>query len=72
MICTLELLKLKMQNHSFSKSEQIFFGLVNDLKRNYLKMVNRQDIKAPVNTHCLRVGQVLKEIIYRKCLQREH
>lgn len=44
MICTFELLKLKLQNHSFSKSEQIFFGSVNDLKRNYLKIVNRQEI----------------------------
>ena len=44
MICTFELLKLKIQNHSFSKSEQIFFGSINDLKRNYLKIVNRQDI----------------------------
>ena len=44
MICTFELLKLKIQNHSFSKSEQIFFGSVNDLKRNYLKIVKRQDI----------------------------
>ena len=44
MICTFELLKLKIQNHSLSKSEKIFFGSVNDLKRNYLKIVNRQDI----------------------------
>ena len=44
MICTFELLKLKMENHIFSKSEQIFFGSVNDLKRNYLKVVKRQDI----------------------------
>ena len=44
MICTLELLKLKIDNHMFSKSEEIFFGEINDLKRNYLKVVNRQDI----------------------------
>ncbi len=44
MICTFELLKLKIKNHTFSKSEQKFFGSVNDLKRNYLKIVNRQDI----------------------------
>ncbi len=44
MICTFELLKLKIDNHTFSKSEQIFFGTVSELKRNYLKIVNRQDI----------------------------
>ena len=44
MICTFELLKLKMENNSLSKSERIFFGSVNDLKRNYLKIVKRQEI----------------------------
>ncbi len=44
MICTFELLKLKISNHMFSKSDQIFFGSVNDLKRNYLKIVDRQDL----------------------------
>lgn len=44
MICTFELLKLKIENKSFSKSERIFFGSVNDLKRNYLKIVKRQEI----------------------------
>lgn len=44
MICTFELLKLKIENNSFSKSERLFFGSVNDLKRNYLKIVKRQEI----------------------------
>ena len=44
MICTFELLKLKIENNCFSKSERIFFGTVNDLKRNYLKIVKRQEI----------------------------
>jgi len=44
MICTFELLKLKIDNKSFSKSEKIFFGSINDLKRNYLKIVSKQEI----------------------------
>ena len=44
MICTFELLKLKMTEHMLSKSEKIFFGNINDLKRNYIKIINRQDI----------------------------
>lgn len=44
MICTCELLQLKIDNHMISKSENKFFGSVNDLKRNYLKIVKRQDI----------------------------
>lgn len=44
MICTLELLKLKIRNNKFSKSESVFFGTLSNLKRNYLKIVNRQDI----------------------------
>lgn len=44
MICTFELLKLKIENNSFSKSERIFFGSLNDLKRNYLKIVKRKEI----------------------------
>ena len=44
MICTFELLKLKIAEHKVSKSEEIFFGNVNDLKRNYIKIINRQDI----------------------------
>lgn len=44
MICTFELLKLKIENSSLSRTEKIFFGSVNDLKRNYLKIVRRQEI----------------------------
>jgi len=44
MICTFELLNLKIENNCFTKSERIFFGSINDLKRNYLKIVKRQDI----------------------------
>ncbi|MBR5798815.1 MAG: DUF3800 domain-containing protein [Lachnospiraceae bacterium] len=44
MICTFELLKLKIENNSVSKSEKLFFGSINDLKRNYLKIVKRQEI----------------------------
>ena len=38
------LLKLNIAEHKVSKSEEIFFGNVNDLKRNYIKIINRQDI----------------------------
>lgn len=44
MICTFQLIKLKIEEHKFSKSEQKFFGNINDLKRNYIKIINRQDI----------------------------
>lgn len=44
MICTFQLIKLKIEDHKFSKSEQKFFGNINDLKRNYIKIINRQDI----------------------------
>ena len=37
LLCSLELVKLKMETHTLSKSEQAFFGNVRDLKKNYLK-----------------------------------
>ena len=39
LICTLELLHLKLDNHSLSKSEKIFFGNERNLKKNYLKQI---------------------------------
>ena len=36
LLCTLELVKLKLENNMFSKSEKIFFGNIRDLNENYL------------------------------------
>lgn len=41
LICTMELIERKMQKKSLSKSEQLFFGTLRDLKKNYLKPIER-------------------------------
>lgn len=44
-ICTMTLLKLKIENNTFSKSELKFFGNIRDLKRNYLKHLDKKEFK---------------------------
>jgi hypothetical protein len=43
LLCTLILVKLKLQNHLFSKSEMIFFGSIRELKKNYLKPLSKKE-----------------------------
>ena len=43
LLCTLELVKLKLENNMFSKSEMIFFGNIRDLKKNYLKPLVKKE-----------------------------
>ncbi|MCD8119072.1 MAG: DUF3800 domain-containing protein [Lachnospiraceae bacterium] len=43
LLCTLELVKLKLENNTFSKSEMAFFGSVRDLKKNYIKPLNKKE-----------------------------
>ena len=42
LICTFELLRFKMENENLSKSEYLFFGNMRDLKKNYLKPLQRK------------------------------
>lgn len=42
LLCTLELVKLKLENNMFSKSEMPFFGNIRDLKKNYLKPLDKK------------------------------
>ena len=44
-ICTMELIKLKLENNLFSNSERNFFGNQRDLKQNYLKPLKRKEWK---------------------------
>ncbi len=43
LFCTMELIKLKMDNSMFSKSEMTFFGNLRDLKKNYLKPLCKKE-----------------------------
>lgn len=43
LLCTLELVKLKLEHNIFSKSEKAFFGNIRDLKKNYLKPLNKKE-----------------------------
>ena len=43
LLCTLELVKLKLENNMFSKSEKSFFGNIRDLKKNYLKPLSKKE-----------------------------
>ncbi len=43
LICTMELVKLKLENNQFSKSEKMFFGNLRDLKKNYLKPLHKKE-----------------------------
>ena len=44
-ICTMELIKLKIENNIFSNSEMNFFGNFRDLKQNYLKTLKKKEWK---------------------------
>ena len=44
MVCTLELLRLKAENNSFSKSETEFFNSVRDFRKNYLKTLVKKHL----------------------------
>ncbi len=39
LFCTMELVKLKVEQHILSKSEEAFFGSMRDMKKNYLKPI---------------------------------
>ena len=43
LLCTLELVKLKMENNMLSKSEKTFFGNIRDLKKNYLNPLEKRN-----------------------------
>lgn len=43
LLCTLELVKLKLENNLFSKSETMFFGNIRDLKKNYIKPISKKE-----------------------------
>lgn len=43
LFCTMELVRLKIDNNMFSKSEEIFFGNKRDLKKNYLKPLKKKE-----------------------------
>lgn len=44
-ICSMELVKLKIENNVFSNSEMKFFGNQRDLKQNYLKVLKKKEWK---------------------------
>ena len=43
LLCSLELIKLKLENNMFSKSEKTFFENIRDLKKNYLKPLGKKE-----------------------------
>ena len=43
LLCTLEQVKLKLENNMFSKSEKSFFGNIRDLKKNHLKPLSKKE-----------------------------
>ncbi len=43
LLCTLELVRLKLENNMFSKSEKNFFGNIRDLKKNYIKPLSKKE-----------------------------
>lgn len=45
LICTLELLRLKVEHHNLSKSELLFFGSERNLKKNYLKQISKKSFE---------------------------
>ena len=44
LVCTMELLSEKAENHSFSKSETEFFCSVRDFRKNYLKPLQKKKL----------------------------
>ena len=45
LFCTLELVQLKYENHIMSKSEEVFFGSMRDMRKNYLKPMLKKHYK---------------------------
>lgn len=43
LICTLSLIKLKLERNMLSNSEMLFFGNIRDLKKNYLKPLSKKE-----------------------------
>ena len=43
LICTMELIRLKIENNRYSKSEELFFGNQYELKRNYLRVIRKKE-----------------------------
>ena len=43
LICTMELIRLKVEDGQFSKSEELFFGSPYELKRNYIRIIQRKE-----------------------------
>lgn len=43
LLCTIELVNLKIKNNMFSKSEIAFFGNIRDLKKNYIKPLSKKE-----------------------------
>lgn len=43
LLCTMQLIKLKLENNQFSKSEMMFFGNIRDLKKNYIKPLGKKE-----------------------------
>ena len=43
LLCSLKLVSLKIENNMFSKSEMMFFGNLRDLKKNYLKPLQKKE-----------------------------
>ena len=39
----MELIRLKMENHQYSHSEELFFGKQYELKRNYLRIIQKKE-----------------------------
>ena len=43
LLCTMELVRLKLDNNLFSSSEKLFFGNTRDLRKNYLKPLSKKE-----------------------------
>ncbi len=43
LLCTMQLVILKLESNQFSKSEMMFFGNIRDLKKNYLKPLAKKE-----------------------------
>lgn len=46
LICSMELVRIKLEANALSKSEQSFFGNIRDFKKNYLKPLARKEWQA--------------------------
>ena len=43
LICSMELIRLKIDDNRYSHSEELFFGKQYDLKRNYLRLIQKKE-----------------------------